>query len=912
MASNRDLVLRIALLDDYGFVTEYVDLDIDKNIPIRLDISTIENDKIGRLFGIGSQTFDLPGTKTNNRFFKNAFSISSTESPGLYEFVKCYLLLDGEIILAGKMQLMEIITSDDGYVDYKVQIIDQTVDFKTQIEGTKIADADWSAYDHTLNIAAITSSWSNQLLNGSVFYPLMDLGNDGRIQYPTLPRVMVKGYSGSVAPFGSIDQAASPMGYQQFQPAIKAIDVFNVMFNQAGFSYTSSLVTSSSVVFNNLFTLPKANDKLGVVLTSPNEGTVVATLATSQSVASVAGGGYFEDNYDFTVETSDPSNRWTIVGGVPRYTSNTYGSFTFALQGEITDIAPSSGPGAVAANFLKVYNSSGTLINIATCGSTGISSTSIGTTFFVNGTRTLTLSTGDYVIPYYSITNYSSGATATGNWIIGNPNRSYFQCAVAPVIWNNSNVSMAKQWASDTKTVDVLRGFCEQFNLIISPEPAQDNVLRVETFDTWMLQGRKKDWTQKYETAKRISIKHPISEQNKTIFIGGREDNDRFSVIAKEGAPNLQYGTRQLIAQSNIPQGERKITTFFAPVILGSMILSGSLTAEGAPTFNLSGTDMVVPHLYKRNNNTQDTFGFKPRLGYKIDDFSTSICDGGTIKIGENGTVFAVTDYSTLCNISSLDTEAGRIYNLHFDKDYPDYVPVGGLYANAQDASVDSYTAFWSNYIEGLYWSEARKVTLDLYFTPEEYKDIRLNDTIQIKDQTYRINKISGFNLTAPDVVKVDLIKEYPVYFNVTDVTGSAPPPPPLPVENLRYMLNLCDTEELYRSQELASGSFNIGDRVRDVSSTEYFAIEGVYSTGSFTTKTIYYTGEVGCEVVPCYAYFAGSYDRVYIDYINCDGHPETLYIDGPSTGGFEGASFCAREILSDGGASIRYDGDCS
>ena len=58
-----------------------------------------------------------------------------------------------------------------------------------------------------------------------------------------------------------------------------------------------------------------------------------------------------------------------------------------------------------------------------------------------------------------------------------------------------------------------------------------------------------------------------------------------------------------------------------------------------------------------------------------------------------------------------------------------------------------AYLSYWNNYIAGLYWNEGKKVTLDLYFTPEEYKDIRLNDRITIKDQTYRINKIKGFNL---------------------------------------------------------------------------------------------------------------------------------------------------------------------
>ena len=45
------------------------DLEIDNNIPLRLDISAVQNTDIGKSYGIGSQTFVLPGTKANNQFF---------------------------------------------------------------------------------------------------------------------------------------------------------------------------------------------------------------------------------------------------------------------------------------------------------------------------------------------------------------------------------------------------------------------------------------------------------------------------------------------------------------------------------------------------------------------------------------------------------------------------------------------------------------------------------------------------------------------------------------------------------------------------------------------------------------------------------------------------------------------------
>ena len=109
----RDLVLRVTV---NNVVT---DLDIDSNIPLRLDISTFDNSRVGVLFGVGSQTFDLPGTKKNNVFFNNAYDIGATDIPALYDFIGAAVLLDGDEILAGNLQLQEVITSEDGYVTYK-------------------------------------------------------------------------------------------------------------------------------------------------------------------------------------------------------------------------------------------------------------------------------------------------------------------------------------------------------------------------------------------------------------------------------------------------------------------------------------------------------------------------------------------------------------------------------------------------------------------------------------------------------------------------------------------------------------------------------------------------------------------------------------------------------------------------
>ena len=72
------------------------DLDIQEDIPLRLDISAIENTEIGEFFGVGSQTFNLPGTKNNNKFFKHAYNVGGEDIPAFYNTIDGRILSRGE------------------------------------------------------------------------------------------------------------------------------------------------------------------------------------------------------------------------------------------------------------------------------------------------------------------------------------------------------------------------------------------------------------------------------------------------------------------------------------------------------------------------------------------------------------------------------------------------------------------------------------------------------------------------------------------------------------------------------------------------------------------------------------------------------------------------------------------------
>ena len=72
------------------------DLIVDNEVPLRIDMSAVESQELGKFFGIGSQTFNLPGTKDTNRFFNYTYDVSTDDIPGFYNTLECSVILNGE------------------------------------------------------------------------------------------------------------------------------------------------------------------------------------------------------------------------------------------------------------------------------------------------------------------------------------------------------------------------------------------------------------------------------------------------------------------------------------------------------------------------------------------------------------------------------------------------------------------------------------------------------------------------------------------------------------------------------------------------------------------------------------------------------------------------------------------------
>tara|TARA_R110000868_G_scaffold24039_8_gene95595 strand:+ start:1001 stop:4954 length:3954 start_codon:yes stop_codon:yes gene_type:complete len=730
------------------------DLDVADNIPLRIDMSTIENTSIGKFYGIGSQTFTLPGTKRNNRFFNHAYQIGVSDIPGFYNTVDAYIIQDGETLLQGQLQLLEVVTSEkNAYTEYNVQVSDSVIQFKDRLASKLLADADWDAYTHIISSASIVDSWSDELLSGSIFYPLVDYGTDDVTKYPGQPRIQLDNdytIGGDFPSDGVINTPNSPMLAKQFLPAIKLKNVIDVIFEQVGFVYTSEFIDTDD--FNNLYVLPKSQEGLGVAGASDN--TLQTVKSDTQLVAGVTpSGGASTALVGFNSEISDPGNNYNTSTFL--YTTPIIGDYSLSSQITFTNPATSTANVRVTLQLLNNFGAT----TILDTKDLLVSDSPLQT---LSGTFEYSITAGITYGVQIKI-EHIAGAGASNNLNILNYS-NYFNVNKAPSSTEGVTVDMSQQWDASTKSIDFIQGLIEQFNLILYPDTIQKNLIHIEPFNDWVSTGVKKDWTEFWNVAEKSSLVHTVAEQPKEILLRNADDSDRFSRLSVETFPNYQYGTQRVIADNTVSQGNKSIGSFFAPIILGSQTDSASLDDDGLPTYDLyEGSTLVFPHLYKFENNTQKSYKFKPRIGYKND---LTIPNGSPIYIGLPGpantlNIQVTGSYSTISNFSDLPVTQSVTKDLHFNNEYAKLIP----FSFNPDYGVDNFSNYWNLYIDSIYWEGASKLTLDVKFNADDYKNIQLNDQVFIKNQRYRINKIKGFNVSHDDVATVELLRLFPSYY---------------------------------------------------------------------------------------------------------------------------------------------------
>ena len=441
------------------------DLEI-VNVPdFLLDISAIELGDIGKVFGISSQTFSLPGSDINNQFFNNVFDLGATPAVALNKSVPCQVLVDGEAVYTGKLYISDVISDDWNNVVYNCVVTNETVDFRVLTENQGLSELNWAPYSHSYTYTSISQSWNDQLFSGSIFYPLINYGaNPLNSQSPGFE------FGGSKYQMDSID---TPLEVSQFKPAIQTKTIIDEIFNKINYKYTSSFINSD--FFKNLYFLNSVDDKDGISFVNARSGSYVWNSVT-QSVTS----GFttlvptqlqfnqlvYNDGGNFFISTDNYVTSYTGTYifniNIPFNITSNFGPLVPINKGRQLVIWITNSPG-VGSNVVKTIRVP--LIN----STSGVVNTG-------NISVTLQRFTGYYF--YFALQTPSSNGIEQFTTVVTAGQNGVYLKVQTPQNPEGGTVDISKIFG-DIKTLDFMKGLIDKFNLVIEPLPNQQNILRI-------------------------------------------------------------------------------------------------------------------------------------------------------------------------------------------------------------------------------------------------------------------------------------------------------------------------------------------------------------------------------------------------------------------------------------------------
>lgn len=712
------------------------DLDLFNEEDFLLNISAIESGDIGKVFGISSQQFSLPATDNNTEYFGNLDNLGAQPATSFIKTLPCQVLSDGQAIFTGNLYLDSVVTDQNQDTIYNVVVVNETIDFKYQIRDLTFNSIDWSDYNHTLNYTNITESWDQNLFNGDVVYSLVEYGKDEGNSAVYLEN------GGGV---GTFTNGATPLLPFDFKPAIRLRTLMNKIFEATDYSYTSSFFDSADM--DDIYVLATADNTRngGGSWSSPISESFAAYNTLTQTVLANT-----STQLDFNTEVFDNA------GGYNPATS----TFTAALQG---------------GYFFQVVEPI-TIVNVLP-----LFQRSVNIKMYVNGapkqqtgwfqfppTSLVSISQTLYWAFQPVILNVGDQVTLVVEFATNNPTEvlqiggpdSYFQMLQGPQSYLGGTVNLGDCFSEEEKLIDFLNGVIQKFNLVIVPDKNDPSILSIETFDIWRDAGQIVDWTDKVDRSVKWEIKHPLQFVPKSIYFTDEEDVDYFNKYYTDVTTNI-FGDYRYFSDNDFADGERTIGSYFAPT----------------PMKAIDGTnDFIVPQIYGVDNeNNKIRVKFKPRLLYYLGKkpnlqlYNQRWFFEDELSIPQPQNYYPQFHHVNQlpATSQSLDLHFGNLNHYEYHQDEVN-----------RNTPQDAFYTYWSEYVNELYDVESRLVTMNIDLKPGDIPNIRLNDKIFIDGHYYRINNISGANLTNEQSTKVELIKtitrklKYPRR-RISDLTGS-------------------------------------------------------------------------------------------------------------------------------------------
>ena len=781
---------------------EKIVLDLYGNEDITASISIAEVQDISQKNSSFTQDFDLPGSKTNNRVFQHFYNINSVQTNyDARNKFSAYFTYDGYTIMTGYIRLNSV-TQTKNEIFYNVNFYNQIGDVAANISDKYMRDLDLSYLSHPFNETL-----------GYDSIPDPDLANSGYIPQPTSGitywSLFNKGYQyqvtsggtqlASIEPTitplltflpqnflsaGTFSNEYSPVRYFYFTPTIKINELYRQVFLQSGYEIDSNFFDTA---YFNRFHLPLSFSDTLYPLQSfqPEYGFSASTPAFSGRTQ------FFCQNDTCSVATAgSPPQDFLLPPStvfLDNFSADTGNNYSFQLsqpglyhfRANFTAVNTGLTSGTVVMYIMRQFSSPTSFTGLSMQNNAYVipaSTTGDSVTFDFNIN---TAQKGASLTDYYSINTFFS-TTAGSIWISG----LTFQ--LIPEDNNPRYISGDFDYnlefpENEFKQIDFITSVNKLFNLVVVPNTEFPSKIKVEPVIDYFHTGEVLDWTSKVDRNQPIIVQPTTSILQGTLAFLYPDEEDTANTSFRE-LNNRNFGTQNITLNTDYKDTITSIAPVFSSLIDYVLPNPASTQYPTLPFHYLT----VQKDVEGTSTNFFTPYETNPQLFYRgilipstnLGSFSGTPSDVVWRVENPTGTTPSVVVKSFPCNNRFTTYPfgvSGFSHYINFNKrDFFD------IKEKQFTCSNDMYDIYWKDYILDLTDDESRLVSLSVYLTPFEIQQLDFTELILIDGNYYRLNKISDYSLSRPNVVNVELVKKtrdytsHPVrYFDLVSCTGS-------------------------------------------------------------------------------------------------------------------------------------------
>lgn len=712
-----------------GFAS-YKELDLYESEPIKITKSVQSLEDPQAVTSSYSQTFRVPHTATNGQFFESVFNVNVLDFNATR---KCdaYINIDGAYFISGNIRLQSIYRNDSrGKIEYEILFFGETTTFAAEVSPKDLSSLDLSEYGHDLTYTNVQSSWNNNLENGDIVYPLAEWGytydTSGVPEQSTLS-VYTGGTGGSVKGFTNV---ANPLEINQFKPAIRAKAVWDKIFEEAGYSYTSDFLNSGW--FQDIY-MVSTNDAKPIY----DVQTKALANLINQSIGTIGGGiGTPPQEIQYTSVTYDSANAFNLNNNKYLITANGLYDFTLNINTNYSSI--NYGSPFLAFGQMSMYVDDVLYSSFTTALSTQASGGPL--LRYVGPGNLVTPKFEDIPLTIGQVVDFRFFASSTYfNWL-------WFSSGTVKVEGPNY-VAPSGLLPTQYKQIDFIKGINDRFKLVWEPDVQNPKKFTITPWIDWIRAGEQKDWTDKLDEGKDITITPLFVEQPRQITFKDSEEGD-FNNFNYQQQYKETFGQLNFDSNIELITGDKEIKTLFSSTPLSPIGLSNNF---------------LIPHFAKDTETQRQPIQVKPRLlfynGLQVAPRSWYMKDtvnGVPSTLQTQYPAFSSFDrYPYDENATDLNWNNSPQY---WDAAFNLSGGTGGTGFSGRTAST-AYTNYWQTWTDNMYSPYSRKMVATFKLNSEDIQNLRFNDRIFVKDSYWYPYKISDYVLGEVTPVTVELVK---------------------------------------------------------------------------------------------------------------------------------------------------------